>query len=223
VTPQAEATEALRKSVRELVQPQQRRVRRLEDDGTTRIEWATVRSLLSELRISVGSTSTAGETKGKGGGGLLDLSALDLYHEMRATARTWLRAEGLPRRGGKLAAQLQLLAAHTWATEDAEHLADVWGSYGAQARAILVGEVTHRDVRGVPCPECGYVLYERHDAYSLVRVPNLRVDLQHSQVRAIWCRACWATWWRGDQLGALYEQLIELGAIDPLAPIGHVA
>jgi hypothetical protein len=141
-----------------------------------------------------------------------------LLDRIGVTVLDWTGYAGLNRRG-QIGPDLRQLAAHTWPEmADGERLARILAGLASAATARLAGEITVREMRNHPCPQCGQGVFLRTDdlgenvrSWPLRTVfsePDARGD---RLVRYVECQACAAYWWRGD-LPELGDALALTGA-----------
>ncbi len=219
--------EDLHRAVDLFIVRQRIKVRR---EGAIHVEWQTIPSLWEQLE-----TSAMWSGSGDGGGAfgarpVISVGVVDLLVEV-ATAATESVVEFAGKSRQNVPANLRAIAANL--PDDADLLGTWEGmltGWISEAREVLRLEPPHpKWARGICCPDCGADTASAERNGEAIRTPALAVtwtppDREEHQpdsawkVRAVECRACGVTWWRGSGLESLVDDLLasEPRTNDPL-------
>jgi len=185
------------------------RHRLVRENGTA--EHLTLPSLLDQLEDDLGSTSGASGRSKPGSRPPLNMTALSLLGELEVVILDAIAGEDLEKRQQTLARHLRQVVAHLVSTADPD-VVDWWArlakSWHGEVAACLPGEdegASQRPIRGMPCPDCQTWTVERVADGLVYRDPALTLVFAARMVRHALCRACGASWFRGDPLIALAD------------------
>lgn len=175
--------------------------------------WGTQPSLWMQAEQAL---TTGTEAGGTGKSPLRERSPADLdLMETMLTIResmSWqLTGRGITPKPG-MQAQMRQLAAHV-VTNEPQHVQ--WWTYrfeqwervlAVYLRAIDTGPRPVR-LRNSSCPKCHVAQVTVETDSGPIVAPALVIDFVNGWIRAAECTACGASWFRGDDLGQLAEQL----------------
>jgi hypothetical protein len=95
-----------------------------------------------------------------------------------------------------------------------QDLTDWWADryrwWTARAETALAADdetIDTRGVRGRACPQCQTLWVTSERDGETYRDPALLITFHDGQVRHITCRACTTSWWRGEDVDTLTQQL----------------
>lgn len=198
------------------------RVRVWRED-TKRAQWQTIPSLWEQLE-------TSAMWRGSGGGGngafgsrpTISTGVVSLVIDISTAA-----SEGAQEHTGQthksVPGNLRAIAAALMGGNDYDQL-DWWqqaiAKWARDARVELkLDPVRPKFARGIACPDCGATQATAEQDGQKVRTPAIAItwtgpddDDHHPdtdwKVRAVECRVCDHTWWRGPDLDELVEQML---------------
>lgn len=198
-------------AVDQLTKP--RHVKLLRDEGGA--DWTTVPSLWWQLEdaLRTGMENT-GSTGGSRYRAPLNIDALQLAGDIEDTTLDALAGHDVKPRG-TFPESLRALAS-TVVTVGDDDLTSWWvyriRSWARQVDHVLrlTEEPQPRRIRDTRCPTCAATHVTLTDGIDgSERVPALLIDFADGLIRAASCSACGSTWFRGDALLALTDQLKE--------------
>lgn len=193
---------------------------KLHREDTKRMEWQTLPSLWEQLETSAMWSGQGTGNGAFGGRPVISLGVVDLLMEV-AAATSETVVEFAEKSRLNVPANLRAIAAAL--PEDFDLLTTWTGmvtGWTSKAREVLRLEPPHpKWARGISCPECGADTAMADRNGESVRTPALAItwtppDREEHQpdsawkVRAVECRSCSATWWRGDSMEHLVDAML---------------
>ncbi len=202
---------------------QRTRIKVYREDTQKHI-WQTIPSLWEQLEMSAmwrgGGSSGAGTF---GSRPTISTGVVSLIIDVSTAA-----SEGAQEHAGKahrsVPGNLRAIAAKLMVGKDLDQL-DWWQTslqrWARDARAELkLDPVRPRFARGIHCPDCGADTATTEQDGETVRTPAIAItwtgpdDDEHHpdtdwKVRAVECRVCAATWWRGPDLDRLVSDMLQ--------------
>jgi hypothetical protein len=199
---------------------------RLWREDTKRSEIQTIPSLWEQLE-----TSAMWNGSGSGGGAFgsrptISTGIVSVVIEISQDAA--IAADDFTGKNhGSVPTNLREIAGKLMSGTDLEQLAHWNGNlrrWVSEARAALkLDPQRPRWARGIACPDCGAKTAMATQDGEAVRTPAIAItwhgpdDDEHHpdtdwKVRAVECRVCEATWWRGPDLDALVRKMLEANA-----------
>lgn len=218
-------------AVDQLTKP--RHVKLLRDDDTT--DWTTLPSLWWQLEDAL-RTGLENSTHSSGSKYRtpLNIDALQLASDIRDTTTDALDGHGQKPRA-TFPESVRALASVVVAAMDGDLTG--WWVYRVRSWSRQIDHVLRlteqpqpRRIRDTRCPTCQathVTIIAGVDGTE--RVPALLIDFADGMIRAASCSACGSTWFRGDALLALTDQLNEQPApayaelLKPVYPAGDTA
>jgi len=192
-------------------------------EDTQRHIWQTIPSLWEQLETSAMWHSGGGSGAGAfGSRPTISTGVVSLIMDISSAA-----SEGAQEHAGEakrsVPGNLRAIAAKLMAGNDLDQL-DWWQTaltkWIRDARAELkLDPVRPRFARGITCPDCGADTATTDQDGETVRTPAIAItwtgpdDDEHHpdtdwKVRAVECRVCSATWWRGPDLDRLVSDML---------------
>jgi len=165
----------------------------------------------AEMALTTGAESASGNPSPLAQRSPADMDLMEIMLTIREVIGLQLGSTKLaPRK--ELCSQLRQFASHI-VTSEPEHVA--WWEYRiaqwARLLAVYLRNVESQPkpvrLRDTACPDCGVkqVRVEIEDVWQLV--PPLLIDFKDGYIRAAECTNCTKTWWRGEDLFELAEQI----------------
>lgn len=197
--------------------------------------WHNLPSLLEQL---AGADAAAIGANGTGGAvtkAPINTGVVGLLVEIHEVSRRQLADLGQPDHRNDVSRNVRAATTASAITADADEMAawlyqlNRW-RHGAR-QELRLDSGRRQWLRGVPCPDCHASIATHLDSSNMpIQTSALSVTWSEPadgrahvddewRWSAITCKACQATWWRGDTMQALIESLLAVGAIDPIAGV----
>lgn len=214
----------IHEAVDQLIQRQRIRLHR---EHTGRTEWQTLPSLWEQLETSTGYSTSSGGNGGYNSQPTVSTAVVSLIIEIAGACGEAAR-ELAGKSRGNVPDNLRAIAGALISQPDGTDALDWWTekiiTWTAEARAALrLDPDRPRWARGIRCPDCGADTARTTIDGEAARTPALAVlwvgpddDQYHAddawKVRAVECRSCGVTWFRGVELDGLVTQMLAYNA-----------